>query len=228
MTAPTKRVVFDYEHGVRPEGADMEFRLTYEGPLLAETANRKLIPARATQKHDIRKRFHSQLKRAWEVMPQLNGSPYRGARTILAVQSEILPHTREALAERFARGAFNFVPMATRDMELLCALDILFLRNDPPGQVYHAGDIDNRVKTLLDALRLPSDLGELGSHTAPDEDERPFFVLLEDDSLITKLSVETDTLLEPIGEADDPSDARVIITVKIWPYMVYPENRAFS
>jgi hypothetical protein len=34
-------------------------------------------------------------------------------------------------------------------------LNILFLRADIPGKVVQSGDIDNRLKTLFDALRMP-------------------------------------------------------------------------
>ena len=43
----------------------------------------------------------------------------------------------------------------------MCALDILMLRKGPPGRV--RTDIDNRLKTLFDALRMarsPEELGE--------------------------------------------------------------------
>jgi hypothetical protein len=35
---------------------------------------------------------------------------------------------------------------------LHCGLKVLFLRKEPPGKVYQGGDIDGRIKTLLDAL----------------------------------------------------------------------------
>jgi hypothetical protein len=53
----------------------------------------------------------------------------------------------------------------------MCSLQILFLRHDPPGSVIHAGDLDNRVKTLIDALRMPNDAMELAGNEKPSEGE---------------------------------------------------------
>jgi hypothetical protein len=60
-----KRSVFD-------EGDSMEFRLTYEGSLLATTQRNNRVP----QKHRIRQEFHKQLKRLWDIKPYLkSGQP---------------------------------------------------------------------------------------------------------------------------------------------------------
>jgi hypothetical protein len=77
------------------------------------------------------------------------------------------------------------------------------------------GDIDNRLKTLFDALRMPNNLSETGNQK-PDENETPFFVLLEDDSLISELRVVTDQLLLLPKEREiRPQEALLVITVKI-------------
>ena len=82
---------------------------------------------------------------------------------------------------------YNFVPLVTRDLELICAVEILYLRYGDPGQVLTmTGDLDNRLKTLFDALRMPTNASELGSFVAPSVDEQPFFCLLEDDLVITE------------------------------------------
>jgi hypothetical protein len=61
---------------------------------------------------------------------------------------------------------------------------------------------------------------------APQADEQPFFCLLEDDELITKVSADTDDLLEPLPEKAtvDGADARLIITVTLRPYEITPFN----
>ena len=124
-------------------------------------------------------------------------------------------------ADNHALGKYRFLPLATRDLDLIVSLDILFLRYDQPGQtLLQSGDIDNRLKTLFDALRKPRDLSETGG-ADPDQDENPFYVLLEDDSLITHLSVTTDLLLEPNKSVND---VRLIITVKTGPIVVNAYN----
>lgn len=126
---------------------------------------------------------------------------------------------RDALPERFQCGGYRFVPLVTEDLALICAIEILFLRPDPPGSLIQSGDIDNRLKTLFDALRMPGpDAAELGGNN-PREDESPFYCLLQDDRLISRVSVETDVLLQPTSpeNADNPNDARLLITVKLKP-----------
>jgi len=202
----------------------MDFRLTFEGPLNGPTGGN----SRVAHKHDIRKKFHRQLKRLWEVNPFLNSKW-----TTVWDQNKHLESTYGAsratlLAPHFRRGAFTFIPLVERDLSLLCSINILFLRPDQPGDTLKSGDIDNRLKTIFDALCIPQHLEQLGGITKPDEGEEPFFCLLEDDSLITHLSVETDMLLQPTGERFDVNDARLVITVKIRPYNVNPGNQGFG
>ena len=95
-------------------------------------------------------------------------------------------------------GGFTFVPLVSPDLHLICELDIFMLRPEPPGAIVtQGGDIDNRLKTLFDALRCPHDVGELPKGAFPDVTEQPFYCLLEDDLLITAVSVQTDRLLVP-------------------------------
>jgi hypothetical protein len=73
------------------------------------------------------------------------------------------------------------------------------------------GDIDNRLKTLLDALRMPSNVeAKQARIDTPDDD--PIHCLLQDDALVTKVSVETDRLLRP---APDPFALVAIIQVRV-------------
>jgi hypothetical protein len=89
------------------------------------------------------------------------------------------------------------------------------LRRDHPGNlVSYGGDIDNRLKTLFDALRMPNTCDELAG-VPPEADEDPFYVLLEDDALITKVSVTTDRLLlPPVGE-EHINDVQLVIVVGV-------------
>src|SRR6266404_999995 len=74
------------------------------------------------------------------------------------------------------------------------------------------GDLDNRVKTLFDALRLPED-GEM--HCWKAGDPEPFYCLLENDSLISDFSVETGRLLtKPQSNANEVSLV-IKVTVKV-------------
>ena len=196
-------------------GPSVEFRLTYEGELLAEKVRHQTEAPRAAKKHEIRKHFHKQLKRCWEIMPQLNGNTVQQA--LLAVDEGPPDHDIATLSAQYARNGYNFVPLVTKDLIVLCALDVLFLRREAPGSVINSGDMDNRLKTLFDALTMPANLSQLGGYVTPDADETPFFCLLEDDCVVTRLAVETDVLLEPINGKFEPNDARVVITVRLLP-----------
>jgi hypothetical protein len=194
-----------------PGGELMKFRLTYEG-LLESRAN-------AQAKHGLRKRFHSQIKRLWEVNPGLVAAE----RAVLPESGPIIENeplwANMARQREFARNGYNFLPLCLERLHLSVSLDILFLRQGRPGSVILRGDIDNRLKTLFDGLRMPRDKSELGGFINPDPDEEPFFVLLEDDSQITQVSVETDDLLQPLDGQPYPrmNDARLVMTVEIHP-----------
>ena len=121
------------------------------------------------------------------------------------------------LSEQWQRCGYNFVPLITADACRRCSLDILFLRPEEGQNILQGGDIDGRIKTIFDALRLPSSLREVASQS-PTEGEDPFFVLLEDDSLISEIRVVTDQLLLLPKEREvRPNDAHLVIHVSFEP-----------
>jgi hypothetical protein len=195
----------------------------YAGPLRATQRDpRDGQPSKHTEnRHEIRKKFHKQLRKWWHESPAFSdvGPSYLITNGPPGYQEPLIDY--KSLAKRHAQDGFNFVPLVTKELDLYCELEIIFLRPDRPGHVVWAGDIDNRIKTLLDAMRIP-EKGEGYGNRTPTEEENPFFCLLEDDKLITKLSVETDRMLEPIENSSDPSDARLLITVRIKPYVLSP------
>jgi hypothetical protein len=80
--------------------------------------------------------------------------------------------------------------------DLHCELFVTFLRQQAAGQLIgEGGDIDNRLKTFLDALSVPPPAQAKEFQTAAPS--QPIFCLLQDDALVTKLAVETDRLLRP-------------------------------
>jgi hypothetical protein len=192
----------------------MELKLTYDGLLLGASRTN----TRAQHKHDIRRQFHPQLRRFWETHAILRRASARmflpGKWQLTNSLEDPGPLLWEGLAEKYERMGYNFVPLARQEAMVICSVRILFLRIDPPGSLISSGDIDNRLKTLFDALRMPKDKDEVGGN-APSVDEKPFYVLLEDDRLITHLSIETDTLLQRVGDSWDDNHVRLVISVRL-------------
>lgn len=181
-----------------PEGA-LEFRLIYDGPLLGASRN----DTRSTHKHDVRKALHSQLFDLWSKNNSLNSWE-------LTNKQNVRGRACVVLADNFILNGIRFVPLSWDGLGLGCKLDILMLRPDQPGQtLMKSGDIDNRLKTLFDAMRIP----KVGECCPIEDTPDPCFCLLEDDSLVNHLSVTTDMLLG----ATDVNDVRLIITVTLWP-----------
>lgn len=105
-------------------------------------------------------------------------------------------------------------------------MNILFLRRDNPGNlIASGGDIDNRIKVLFDGLKMPDTVSDLGGiPLGPDED--PFFCLLEDDSLITSVSITTDRLLIPQESDENVHDVCLIIHATVLnPSALFTGNR---
>jgi len=197
----------------------MQFRLVYDGILRSSGNNSR----RPEEKHDIRRQFHKQLKRLWDVQPMLN------QRRTLVMEEDIYTRNRrdnpddeffaepymseaDTLAKRFSRYGFRFLPLVNSTYNLICDLEMVFLQKQLPGDsIFHAGDIDNRIKTLLDALRVPSDQNEIKGFT-PQTDEDPFYCLLEDDRLVSGFCVTMDRLLR---DAPDDNANRVHLTINV-------------
>lgn len=104
--------------------------------------------------------------------------------------------------------------MVSSARDEIAELQIIMLRpHQCPGYIIgQGGDIDNRLKTLFDSLRMPKDTKEMPNYGKPNDNVNPFFCLLEDDALITNLSVSTDRLLEV---QESKSYVKLIIRVKI-------------
>ena len=82
-------------------------------------------------------------------------------------------------------------------MNVVAEVQVMLMRPYPPGQLLtKGGDIDNRLKTLFDALTMPRHANALPLGAVPGADQTPFFCVLEDDNLVTSVSVRTEQLLE--------------------------------
>ncbi len=165
----------------------MNFTLTYDGKLNANGDSR--------HKHKIRQVFHRQLAELWKASP-------------LSQHGTLDPSLTKKI------GNYQFLPLTSRARQENAELKIIMLRPQTgPGFIIgEGGDIDNRLKTLFDSLRMPDKVEELPAGEDPAEGEDPFFCLLENDILITGLSVRTDRLLEP---AQKNSYVKLLVEVSI-------------
>jgi hypothetical protein len=179
----------------------VQFTLFYDGPLKSNRGTK--------DKHQIRRHFHGQLK---ELLGRKSYDHFENAlnkQFKRFLENHRYPSPLD-LFKMVCLGSFCFIPFITEKHENVARLHITLLTSEEPGRaVTQGGDLDNRIKTLLDALRCPKTLDEIQQEN-PGDDEDPFFCLLEDDALIVELSVTADRLLRP---RENPSNAVVLVRV---------------
>lgn len=196
----------------------MRFHLIYSGSLPA-SANK----SKASDVVRIRKELSPQLERLWathaglkelreigykrrsNAIVQIDGNAYATPRMLC----QHYPAYFDCMINPLQSGQKVYVPLVRESLHLTCELDILFLREQDPGAlITQSGDIDGRIKTLLDALRMP-DADEARRH--PEQDGP--FVLLENDSLVSRLDVDTDRLLTPAPAGE--KEVHLVIGVQL-------------
>lgn len=88
------------------------------------------------------------------------------------------------------------------------AIDVTMLTPATPHRIYsQEGDIDNRIKLLLDALRVPTE-SELNAETWPITDGETCWTLMEDDGFVRDLSVKQERIV------GDPSSKDVLAIIR--------------
>jgi hypothetical protein len=195
----------------------MKFTLTYDGELRPNADPRR--------KWEIRKQLHPQLQTLWSLSPALHilklrryipeggyyliESHHKGD-SVDNIQNESIknaPHID--LCAPIEMSGHQFLPVVRDILALQCGLNIIFLRQEKPGKIYQGGDLDNRLKTLFDALSMPN-----ADQIIPgDNYASPIHCLLEDDSLISSLTVETRQLLSQASIS--PHYVRLLIEVEV-------------
>jgi hypothetical protein len=201
----------------------LKFTLTYEGVLRTGTSRGSDGRSPADRKQALRLHFHHQLRRFWQVNDFLRG---------WARKTDTLSHERmEEFLKRTSPSicGMQFVPLVSRSVCVDCWIDFRILR--PGHDMVNAPDIDNQIKVLFDGLKMPKTQDEIGGRYAssPDETASPMYVLLEDDSLVYKITSTQDELLQPVSgnQNVDKNDVRVLVDVHIRPQVPTPENIIF-
>jgi hypothetical protein len=184
----------------------MKFVLRYSGVLKGN--------AKASEKEQIRAALSPQLMQLWNTQPMLAEMwKYFEHK---ASPSESNPFKREFDLQ-------TYICFATEEAGALVDLDILFLRPDAPGRLRdQTGDLDNRMKTLLDGLRPAQNNAERNNKEVI---TTPIYCLFEDDKLISSLNIRSETLLTHIEENNY---VELIITVRTTPSKLTLLSRIYS
>lgn len=177
----------------------LKFRLLLRGHVPSD--KRGTVPV----KHTIRKELHPQLRQLWKLHPWL-APAWKPRESDGRTPVDIL-------ADNQQKYRFRWVPLVQRQMS--CSLDILLMRRQDPYRIFGAssGDLDGRIKTLIDGLQMPQQGTEVDG--TPDADEDPFFCLLENDELIYHLHITTDALWLPPEATEPARDVFAIISVHV-------------
>mgnify|MGYP001247401036 CR=1 FL=1 len=187
-------------------GDEVNFRLIYDGPLKAASQSE----TRRVEKHALRCVFSRQLLQLYT---------NHDAEFLAAEWDSEPPRPVKC-------GEFGCIALVRARLNLVCDLDILFLRRENPGQlIQHGGDIDNRIKVLFDSLRIPQDDQEVRG--CKPEGSNLLFCLTENDSLITGFRVTTDQLLEPPASRAEQNNVQLIINVEVKATRLTEQNMAY-
>lgn len=154
----------------------MRFTLVYRGDLPPSGS--------ARDKWRIRRELEPQLRRLWFTPPM----------DALAKYQDGLYRPADCYVGRRV-GEIEYVPLISPALSLQASLEVLLLSSRlPGGLINQSGDIDNRLKTLFDALSVPSSAQQV-PEDADTEDDSRVFCLLDDDRLVTRVDVSNDRLL---------------------------------
>jgi hypothetical protein len=210
----------------------MKFRFTYDGPLHAGTNS----GPRPDDQWRIRRQVHPQLAELWRTHPALTGlglSVYVSSGAGVnwggpkPIDIKPSPTVRSRLTEVIERNEYGFVPLVRKSLELTCELKIIFLRRGEPGSlIVPGGDLDNRIKTFFDGLKVPDAIVGNQQIAGASPDPNPLLCLVEQDALITGFSIETDRLLTP-DHNNYQDNVRLVVEATIRVMRITPDNVGF-
>ena len=200
----------------------MRFVLVYRGEL---PASQKRGKPDAIKK--IREQLHPQLEKLWQVSPALIAlqstariaDPNRAGSGRVKISGVAPGHAQKIpnypledweidLSAPIKVQGKQYRPLVRSSLNTSCKLNIQFLRADDQGSLRNgAGDLDNRIKTLFDALEMPAE-DSLPGQLSNDECT---YCLCENDKLITDFDISSDRLLLP----DTASQKEVHLIIEV-------------
>ncbi|MDR1691560.1 MAG: hypothetical protein LBR35_01850 [Rickettsiales bacterium] len=164
----------------------MRFKLIYKGQV-------KINPKKRTQHiNKIRMVISEQLKNLYEI------DPYSDLKKLMT-KTPGKPSIIRTV------GGVDFISLISPEMNFLAEINMQLLV--PELTTTPRADIDNRMKTLLDALRRPQDSHEVAQGV---DKTQPVYTLLDDDKYVSELTINTSHLLDQSGDEDE---VLVIISV---------------
>jgi len=188
----------------------MQFVLRYHGPLPGDKPNT------TEEKHGIRLFLHPQLEQLCQRERAFESNIANGLHPVSLKNRRLDITVPNTWFVRVPMRDVDFIPLVTRVRDLACEIDILWLRRERPGQIFHSGgDLDNRLKSLFDGLRIPHNENELPKCGVAPASGTRCFCLLEDDALITKVTINTYQLLEPLEAGASDTDVDLLIRVLV-------------
>ncbi|MCQ2574732.1 MAG: hypothetical protein MJ156_01330 [Alphaproteobacteria bacterium] len=175
----------------------MKFKLIYAGDIFTNPKKR------AQHISDIRMQFHPQLKKLVQLQPWNNLTKY------------MMPNATKSPITTRHIGGIDWNPIITPNLKMIAELDVLLMHPEIVG--VPRSDIDNRIKTIMDGLRCPQNEHEIGENTP--HDIGPIYTLLDDDHLVTKITVNTSHLLSenifPENIPHSPDSVFILIDVNV-------------
>ena len=152
----------------------MEFCLYYQGKLRSRDT--------ASGKHRIREQLHHQIR-------SLCNSPQFSEIFNPTGYAALVKHDHEMFVQR---GDKRFWFLISETLATVVNLNLTILVPHEVGRiVQNGGDIDNRIKTLFDALRAPATDSEVPSNDSFDYQPGGMYCLLQDDKLINRVSIRS-------------------------------------
>lgn len=213
--------------------AIMKFTLHYEGELPA--SGNKSKPEDVWR---IRNELHPQLADLWTSHPtlsRLNATKVpRDSRVVTFMATggtarnmpvslggiQLGQNEVEKVCTPIAHGNNGYIPLVRQSLGLACDLDIVFLRKGDPGAtISQGGDLDNRIKTLFDGLRMPAST-EAPNPASGTPVADPLYCLLESDTLIHDFAVRPDRLLNRPNGSEKEVKLVIGVTVKVLNVMI--------
>lgn len=188
----------------------MKITLTYRGRIPSARSGGGKDKVAAIS--DMRLSFHNQLARLWGEHP-------------FEVLKEWEDSNFAAGAPNFIRrvSGVNFVPFYDeRKVGIAVGLEINLLSGQPKDapKVISAGDLDNRIKSVIDALHPPQKDSLSQELTALNR----VYCLMSDDEAVKEISAST----RPFLDSKQHDDAFVIVEARPMPIRISSDNIAMA